>query len=463
MAISLTPSQLAARDAAVEALTLGYPFLLAGFAGTGKTTTAIEIIRTLRERGLRVVASAPTHAAKRVLARKLHAAGLAIGAMTTPALLGLTVSTDSGVQRLRQENPSTAHEFHVVLVDEVSMVGRDLQKFITKLCPRAVLYIGDPAQLPPVMEAIAPIFASAVERVELTEIVRQSSVNPLLDAATALRVQQGAPLDWGWARERSAGSVGIFTPSAAAEDEWLRAAFTDPEWDKNPDSFRVLAFKNDTVANYNAKIRRWRYGPTLTPFIAGEQVICRQPVGERVYNEKKKRHVFIPHFTTLEETQVIGIESDVRYLEFDEIDSGWSDDGSFREHVKPWHVSIPIWRVRLKHAALGSIIATMPQDWAAYDRIDARLVSEAIRNKKRWFTRYRLKESMADLRPPYAMTVHCSQGATFDHVFVDFRDLATAPGSALLKQRLAYTAITRPRNSVFLLNAPAITSQAVAA
>ena len=64
--MELIPAQRAAADAAMRALAARRPFLLIGAAGTGKTTTAVAIIRALLAKGRRVAVSAPTHAAARV-------------------------------------------------------------------------------------------------------------------------------------------------------------------------------------------------------------------------------------------------------------------------------------------------------------------------------------------------------------------------------------------------------------
>lgn len=446
----LTEAQDAARESALAALDGRRPFLLCGYAGAGKTTVSVEIVRDLLRLGKRVVATAPTHAATRVLRRKFAAAGTHAECRTIHSLLGLSPASDFAMRKLKLTGESHAHEYDVVVIDETSMIGRDLQSHIDLGCPRAVLYLGDPAQLPPVMEKIAPVFSKHIERATLTAIVRQAAGNPVLDAATAVRRQQGADLDWTWICAENDGAHGIFVPDAAATDDILRARFTDPGWDSDPDSFRALAFTNRRVAEINALVRLWRYGPTVAPFVPGERVVCRQPIYDH-WRHTGKKWTRPTLFTTLEETYVRAIKSGTEIFTFEARECGWNDDGTFNESVPAWSAALPVWRVSLAHDSLGEVSTMMPHDRDRARIIDARLIAEARIHRKRWKDHYRFTEDLADLRPPFAMTVHCSQGATFGSVAISMDDVITARGDALTKQKLCYTALTRPREAAILM------------
>jgi exodeoxyribonuclease V alpha subunit len=66
-------------------------------------------------------------------------------------------------------------------------------------------------------------------------------------------------------------------------------------------------------------------------------------------------------------------------------------------------------------------------------------------------------EALGDLAPAFAMTVHKSQGSEFDHVAVVLPD-ADLP---LLTRELLYTAITRAKRSVLLVGDPDLLARAV--
>jgi len=71
------------------------------------------------------------------------------------------------------------------------------------------------------------------------------------------------------------------------------------------------------------------------------------------------------------------------------------------------------------------------------------------RRKQRWGTYFSLEETFAQVDYAYAMTVHKSQGSTFDHVLVDVPDLMTSGG---MQARILYTAVTRPAKSLTFYN-----------
>ena len=448
----LTPAQQAAADSATRTLAARRPFLLIGPAGSGKTTVAVAIISALLAEGLRVAVTAPTHAAAKVLARKLQAAKLDVPISTIHALLGLSPSSDDAVRRLRRTGENKAIDFDVVALDEASMVGRDLQAEIDALAPPAVLYLGDSAQLPPVMEVEALIFTRDISRAELRGIVRQGEGNPIIAAATAIREQQvaGAELTFEWATDAHDGERGIFCPPGAEALTLLREAFK-PIWLLEPDRARILAFTNRRVAQYNRLIRTWLYGETETPFLPDERIVCRRPV-VRWQISASGRWQAITLFHTLEETTVARIERGTEAFDFPALTAEHRENGEHWQALDGWEIAMPVWRVWLDHEAFGPVQTLMPVDPGHVKQIDARLIAEARLNRHRWGHRYGFLEKIADLRSPYAMTVHCSQGATFGRVFVDFGDLAAAKGAGLFRQRLTYTALTRPADAALLLH-----------
>ena len=56
---------------------------------------------------------------------------------------------------------------------------------------------------------------------------------------------------------------------------------------------------------------------------------------------------------------------------------------------------------------------------------------------------YALKAALPDIRHAYALTIHKSQGSTFDTVLVDWREAQRARMGGADLSRLLYVAITR--------------------
>jgi len=414
--------------------------LLTGYAGTGKTTLMQAVVKALKAKRVKVVVTAPTHKAVQVLAKKLDEAGISsVKAMTIHALLGLKPTAgDSEKSVLKRSGRSQAGEYDAVIIDECSMIGSDLHAFLDNDLHRQwVLFVGDPAQLPPVGEVAAPCFAIE-NRSNLAQIVRQAEGNPILQAATALRQQQGSAVDWSWCRPAEAPPHGVYLAGDDA-NEWMRDAFTSDEFRANNDAFRFIAYTNARVHEVNQQVRRWIYGDTQTPFVPGERVICRKPV-------------MLPHantaaFTTNEEAVVASITRGVVSYRFDqhEAEAG-------KQAVPAFVFDMPVWKVGLHHGTHSEVVCDLPINPQDAIGLDRRLVSEAKVNRSRWFERFTWLESIADLRSVYAMTCHSSQGSTFDNVFLDVRDCSKIEMFRPMEmQQLLYVAVTRPRFALVLI------------
>lgn len=75
----------------------------------------------------------------------------------------------------------------------------------------------------------------------------------------------------------------------------------------------------------------------------------------------------------------------------------------------------------------------------------------AIQNNTKldWTYFYNLKNTLADLRPPFAGTTHKAQGGTFPAVFIDKLNINKCRDSHT-KARLFYVALTRATTNVYI-------------
>lgn len=194
-------------------------FRLFGYAGTGKTTIAKAFENTV---GGSVLYAAFTGKAALVLRQK--------GCLATTIHKLIYVPSDPNHDRLEElemllleaeeEEPrdealiaqiqadiwaesdrlkspkfslnpeSELHDADLLVVDEVSMVGKPMAKDLLSF-GKKILVLGDPAQLPPV--GSAGFFINAEPDFLLTEIHRQAQDSPILRLATMAREAQ--PLD----------------------------------------------------------------------------------------------------------------------------------------------------------------------------------------------------------------------------------------------------------------------------
>jgi exodeoxyribonuclease-5 len=430
--ITLTPDQGRALTEISVARMRGERHLLTGYAGSGKTTLMQEVTRTLRKEKLDVVLTAPTHKAVAVLSTKLARAGIDdVPCSTIHSLLSLRPKPDGDRMVFIRDRRAEPVEADVVVVDECSMIGTELFRHIRRHLPRAfVLFVGDPAQLPPVDEAASPTF-DIKARSHLDTIVRQAAGNPVLEAATAIRAMQGGEMSWDWCKPARAPPMGVYLPGAAT-DAWMKKAFTSTEFEEDPDTHRYLAWTNRRVAEVNARIRRWRYGDNIpTPFMPGERALLRAPV----FIDRECQ------FSTNEEATVVTIaRSTFRY----EFEAGIG--------VPQWTAEIPSWRIVLRRNDGAEIPMHMPSDERAFNDVVDRIKDEAADWRERWAHLHDFKSALARLQSVYAMTIHTSQGSTFRNVFLDVSDVKKRQGSNLLEtQQLLYTGATRPSHALMLL------------
>jgi exodeoxyribonuclease-5 len=429
--VVLTPDQERAFAEIQAAGGEGVFHLLTGYAGSGKTTLVQHCADAWQH--MDVVLTAPTHKAVAVLARKLASTGVDLPCVTIHSLLSLIPRPHGDrmvFERKRRAKPVTAD---IVVIDEASMLGADLMRHIRRHLPMAfVLFVGDPAQLPPVGEVESEAFAIK-SRSHLDTIIRQSADNPILDAAHAVRASQGGPADWSWMSQVRAAPLGVYMPADAAT--WMRAGFCSERFRDDPDSFRYLAWTNARVASVNRQVRRWIYGgDTPTPFMPGERAIARSPVfmadGQTLL------------ISTNEEATVEKIGPGTFAYALQE-----------RGPARAWTAMVPSWRVDLLKDGGERVTIDIPRDERAYQKELARIADEAGDHRDRWGDFHAVKQRMGSLQAPYAMTVHTSQGSTFRNVFVDIADIRKRVDNVLEMQQLLYVAVTRPSHALVLVNA----------
>ena len=233
MEIQLSEEQSAALDA-IKTFLLDDSqdaFILRGSAGTGKTTLIAKLVETLEEMNLSCSLLAPTGRAARILGNKIKqiTGNSGYEGSTIHRVIytlthlevneGAETANDPGVRMifpLKEEEPTVS----LFVVDESSMVGDkeshgdfmqfgsgrlllDIVTFARMSRPgrtrdhlTKLLFVGDPAQLPPVGEKASPALSDAylseqfklkVSSFDLKSVMRQAQGSAVLDRATELR------------------------------------------------------------------------------------------------------------------------------------------------------------------------------------------------------------------------------------------------------------------------------------
>jgi ribA/ribD-fused uncharacterized protein len=166
----------------------GY-YLLAGYAGTGKTTIAENIAKYGTQSGKGIAVLAPTNKAAKVLNDKLKSTGVTSEATTIHKAIYGEPDPDTGEWVAKSDIKNS-----VIIVDESSMIAKEVMEDLLRLTKgknNTIIFMGDSFQLEPVGED-SGLFKGKVTEVnnsksELTEVKRQSLDSDILKVATVIR------------------------------------------------------------------------------------------------------------------------------------------------------------------------------------------------------------------------------------------------------------------------------------
>lgn len=161
---------------------------LTGFAGSGKTT----VLNYLGWNGT-VYFCALSNQAKNILKGKVASKRV----FTTSSLLGHRPVAENGKMVFKKvpgvRDKISCDDEPLLVVDESSMIEpRMLQELIATRAGK-ILFVGDPAQIPPVGYLKSPIYSPEYDHIptyHLTEIVRQAKNSPIIALSQTILAHQ---------------------------------------------------------------------------------------------------------------------------------------------------------------------------------------------------------------------------------------------------------------------------------
>lgn len=429
-------------------------FTLAGFAGTGKSTIIKKVLDNYR---YGVVVSAPTHKAKRVVMNTTGKDG-----QTLHALLGLRPDVD--LDNFNPNNPKfnpiaipKITDYNFVIIDEASMINQELYNLILEKTMKSrtkVLFMGDPAQIPPVGEKASVVFQQdqTKEFHQLTKIERQNDTNPLAYVYDALRNNLNR-LDGGFERVTNMNKFGegvTFTVNKQEFREAVLNKFKSEEFQKDTDFAKVIAWKNDTVMMSNAVIREQLLGKDTNIVEINDLLM-----GYRSISDEKQRF------------NIIENSADYRVVRKESLEENNYGINGYRVQLRE-----DIAKGRFKHQDVFIINSEDRNNLHLYGEMHDFFRDMGKSNKKNWKKYYEFRRCniltktidkyrngllrgsgdviVKDLDYGYAITCHKSQGSTYVHVFVMENDINN---NWVLKERnqIKYVALTRPSMTATVL------------
>jgi exodeoxyribonuclease-5 len=460
LAEALTAGQAAAAEAFAAWLKAPYdgtPFVLSGYAGTGKTYLSRHLLQQVDDLGYCWTVVAPTHKAVGVLRQQLAWAGLQPTwyPSTIHRLLRLKLKRQGDLERCEETEQTAAslENLGLVLVDEASMVDSTLLEIALRCAHpfrTRLVFVGDPAQLPPVGEPTSPVFGMGrAAAFSLSEVVRHQG--PVLQLATGLRNGQlpcRQPPVLAPVRDDH-GQV-----AALSRAEWLTAAQAalrrGAELD-NPDHARILCYTNRALEQLVPIARRAIHGEMADqlPVLPGEVLITRAAVmapacraGEEAAEE--------PDMLLGSNRELV--VRDVTPERCDLADFGiGSGDGLTAPVIDTLSAEVEAGEARLTLRLLP------PAGSQAREQLDGlmRQLRQQARDAGKqggralWRRYFLVRDAFASLGPAAVLTVHRSQGSTFGEVFV--AGDVFWPSDAVLRRQLVYVAVSRASQAVWLV------------
>lgn len=424
---------------------IGGIFQIDGPAGTGKT----ELIRVLTERftSRSIVVCAPTHKACQVLQERL-ANDTSLQVTTCHRYLeGYTRFTKTG-QATWKFKLDTLTLPDLIVLDEVSMVGTELFDAFQLLVEQRQAFIvttGDRCQLPPVDLVDTPFYTRYPVHISLTRNMRnqQVSFNACLDQLRQYILDPTkAPTRAQLVCEYLANFVPTYTP------QWGRVNVNDipteilKAYAKSKDVIMLAHRTNtrdNTVQQLNQRLRTYLFGNV------GEYAI-----GDRL--------IFTDYFKTATLDQIFHTNDRATVLQVEVVPRTFYGETyrAFRLDLVP---------VQQNHARV-EVYRIHPEDrerWQAHDQrvrdeiktmLELKPHTTQSAQDELWNKYYDAKKAIdAPVDYAYCLSIHKSQGSSYQSVFVflsDFAWMLYRPKDLESRRtffKLLYVALSRSRTT----------------
>lgn len=466
------------RDDSVDA------FVLRGSAGTGKTTLIAKLVTTLEDMNLSCALLAPTGRAARILGNKIRQTtgkGGYEGSTIHRAIYQLSqievneeaeTANDPGVRMIfpiKEEEPSVS----LFVIDESSMVGdkethgdfvhfgsgrilSDIVTFARAKRPgrekdhlTKLLFVGDPAQLPPVGEVSSPALSDVylqrefnlrVRSFDLEAVMRQAQGSAILHRATELR---DALLT-----ER------FNTFSLQPNEQDIQQADATSVLDiivqklRNKESNVTVVHSNATALEYNRTIRERLWGEAKLPIRVGDILLVN-------------RNSTLHELSNGDLVKVTQVQAEAERIPVS-LKGGHHVELSFRDVTVVFRAgdgSI----IQSSCFVLENLLDSPHRELAPLEQrallVHFRKRHPDLHPKAAEFRRAIRVDpyfNALQVKYGYAMTCHKAQGGEWDTAIVDFSSQTGVRNANFF--RWAYTAITRAAKKLIVVDPPDFTA-----
>lgn len=442
---------------------------LMGAAGTGKTYTALRLLKKL---GKEYLLLAPTHKAKKQLKASVGGEVYTIA----QALGKQPVIGEDGCQNFESKTEGLLGGASLTLIDEVSMVdAATMSELKDYLGHTSYLGLGDICQLPPINERQSQFFEQSDVIAELTEVMRYGGY--IADVAASVR--EDVRFNF---QAIADPSLALKTPSITPDGQSVKVIsglearglfreYYQTQQEMGVTEFcKVLAYRNKAVADYNKVIKAQLYGRTEQPFVEGQPLVAIRPIarhqqatdsrgGCRCYTSilmNKADETFV--VSPIELSAVTA--NDIQDYKMSSKKWQW-DELEFLKFL----VGLPCYRFTVSGGDLGmdlDVKVLTSESLAVVHKVKNdlwRSRNEFYKAAKGRITSY-LNSFSHGLADPFSITGHMSQGSGFGAnggaVFIALHDIFKVPSMLktveekrnhqLMISQWLYTVVTRVQN-----------------
>lgn len=453
-------------------------FILKGYAGTGKTTMVKQIVDYITN-SLHKKASlmAPTGRAARVLLKKTGCEACTIhkgiydkSHYVIKEVKDIAESSYKVVFGIKNDNM-----LPIVIVDEASMVSSkkaehelfefgtsilldDLLTFVKPSFGGKVIFIGDPAQLPPVGDnhscALDEDFFKdkglKCEVGHLTQVLRQGGESTILKNAMKIRDIINSGQRNKLAFEEKDGEV-VSLNANNVVDKYLSLGC-----EAENGGAVVIAYSNHLVSKYNKEIRCKKFGKELPLQVDEPLMVVKNNYSLKLKGQDVETQLMNGDFTRVVSLGEVSPQSALVYVQ----------RGGVKERVKI--------TLNFQDAVVLDNDKEEVQCKLIIDLLDNNQPALTVDEQKALYINFRMRHS--NLKPDsmefakmlehdpfvnalevkygYAVTGHKCQGGEWKNVFVDYEGRTGLDNDSL---RWNYTATTRAQKTLYVINLPHIT------
>lgn len=433
-------------------------FILKGYAGTGKTTLVSCLVEWLRSKGIMPKIMAPTGRAAKVLNAKIKGCEATTIHKRIYNFEGIQYNEKDNV--LKYKFPILTEESRgIYIIDEASMISSkkqeheifqfgtgvlidDLLTYARPLFGGKIIFVGDPAQLPPVGDnhsaALDEDFFSAanmkVSSYILTDVIRQSKESLILSNATKIRDMLKSDERNTLVMEKEDGEVTDIDSQKAVEN-FCR---------EGDNKAAIVCYSNRQAAEYNKAVRGILH-PGKEDLVVGDKLMI---VCNNYYNDQILMNGEIITVTNVSDTLIHQSapvytekgrfkERKIIELSFRQITFETGDGQIISQYILDSLLKSP-------SASLG-----IDEMKALYINLKMRVgpnVKDVLKSDPYY--------NALQVKYGYAFTCHKAQGGEWNDVYVDFLNRSGLNDDCL---RWKYTAVTRAKQRLYCINLRDIT------